>query len=134
MIIERPEMKSLICIRLSSGDDIKKALEKAAVDNNITNAVILTGVGSVRSHHYHVVATRENPPLENFTKGDAAADIINISGGVLGGKVHVHLTYANEKVAYGGHLEPGSEVLTFAIITLAEIDLDLTGWDAIGDI
>ncbi len=131
MLIEKRSIQNVLCIRLSPGDDIKASLEKAVKEQHIQNAVILSGVGSVNSHHYHVVATRVNPPLENFTKGDAAADIINMSGAILNGKVHAHITYANEKVAYGGHLELGSEVLSFAIITLAEIDLDLGGWDTI---
>jgi hypothetical protein len=134
MKVERSDIKNLISIRLNPGDDILAALKQAVSENNIRNAVILSGVGSVISHHFHVVASRENPPLEYFTKGDAAADIVNINGGVLNGKVHAHITYSNEKVAYGGHLEPGCEVLTFTIITLAEIDTDMSNWDAIGEI
>jgi hypothetical protein len=38
------------------------------------------------------------------------------------------------EVAFGGHLESGVEVLTFAILTLAEVDYDFTGFDSIGDI
>lgn len=124
----------MICVRLSSGDDIKTSLESVVKEKNIQNAVIISGVGSVKSHHFHVVASRENPPIEYFTKGDAAADIINMSGGILNGKVHAHITFSNEKVAYGGHLEKPCEVLTFCIITLAEIEIDMTNWDSIVDL
>ncbi len=52
----------------------------------------------------------------------------------MGGRVHAHLTFSDEERAMGGHLEPGSHVLTFAIVTLAELpDNDLSRWDRVGN-
>ncbi len=84
------------------------------------------------SHHFHVIASTVNPPKEYFTKGEAAADILNLNGMIINGRVHAHITFSNEKVAYGGHLEKGCEVLTFSAITLAEVDADFDQWDSIG--
>ena len=53
---------------------------------------------------------------------------------VLEGRVHAHIVFANEKVAYGGHMEEGAKVLTFAVIVLAEVDADLSGYDKIGEV
>ena len=48
------------------------------------------------------------------------------------GRVHAHITFSDTEKAMGGHLEEGTRVLTFSLITLAETDgLDLTGWDAL---
>ena len=58
---------------------------------------------------------------------------IGPTGQIMGGRVHAHLTFSDEEKAMGGHLEPGSHVLTFAIITLAELpDNDLSRWDRVG--
>lgn len=132
MKVVRVPFGNTVLVRLNPGDDVLEGLQAAVRENNIQNAVILAGVGSVISHHFHVIASTINPPKEYFTKGDAAADILNLNGMIINGRVHAHITFSNEKVAYGGHLEKGCEVLTFSAITLAEIDADFDKWDSIG--
>ena len=134
MLVERTSIKNLIFIRLNPGDDLLAALEEAAKKHNIKNAVILSGIGSARSHHFHVVGTRQNPPRNDFTKGEKASDIVSISGFIIEGRVHAHIVHSGTEIAFGGHLESGVEVLTFAILTLAEVDYDFTGFDSVGDI
>jgi len=134
MLVERTPVKNIVFIRLNPGDDILASLTEAAKVNNIKNAVILSGVGSARSHHYHVVASRVNPPKNEFTKGEKASDIVSINGFIIEGRVHAHIIHSDTEVAFGGHLEPGVEVLTFAILTLAEVDYDFSGFDKVGNI
>jgi len=134
MLVERTSIKNLIFIRLNPGDDLLAALQEGAKKHNIKNAVILCGIGSARSHHFHVVGTRENPPRNDFVKAEKASDIAGISGYIIEGRVHAHIVHSDTEIAFGGHLEPGVEVLTFAIITLAEVDYDFSGFDSIGDI
>jgi predicted DNA-binding protein with PD1-like motif len=52
----------------------------------------------------------------------APADIIGMSGVVIGGRVHAHITLANPDRAFGGHLEPDTTVFTFAVVTLGVLD------------
>jgi len=133
LFVDRTTIKNLIFVRLNPGDDLLGGLEKAASDYNIKNAVILCGIGSARSYHFHVVGTRENPPRNDFIKGEKASDIINISGYIIEGRVHAHIAHSDIETAFGGHLHHGVEVLTFAIITLAEVDYNFTGFDSIGN-
>jgi len=134
MLVERIPFKNLIFVRLNPGDDLLDSLEKAAKDHSIKNAVILCGIGSARSHHFHVVGTRENPPRNDFVKDDKASDIAGICGYIIEGRVHAHIVHSDTEKAFGGHLHQGVEVLTFAVITLAEVDYDFTGFDSIGNI
>jgi hypothetical protein len=134
MLVERTSIKNLVFIRLNPGDDLLGALEEAAQTHNIKNAVILTGIGSACSHHFHVVGTRVNPPRNDFIKGEKASDIVNINGYIIEGRVHAHIIHSDTENAFGGHLHHGLEVLTFAILTLAEVDYDFSGFDSIGDI
>jgi len=134
MLVERTSIKNLIFIRLNPGDDLLAALEEGAKKHSIKNAVILNGIGSARSHHFHVVGTRENPPRNDFIKKEKASDIVSINGYIIEGRVHAHIVHSDTDVAFGGHLEPGVEVLTFAILTLAEVDYDFSGFDSIGNI
>jgi len=134
LLVERAPVKNLIFIRLNPGDDLLASLEEGARKNNIKNAVILHGIGSTRSHHFHVVGSRINPPRNDFIKGEKASDIVNINGFIIEGRVHAHIVHSDTEIAFGGHLESGVEVLTFALLTLAEVDYDFSGFDSIGEI
>ena len=134
MLVERIPVNNLIFVRLNPGDDLLGALEEGAKKHNIKNAVILCGIGSARSHHFHVVGTRDLPPRNDFVKGEKASDIIGISGYIIEGRVHAHVVHSDTETAFGGHLHHGLEALSFAIITLAEVDYDFTGFDSIGNI
>lgn len=132
MTLQNTEFKKIHLIRLNPEDDVHDSLCRAIEELGIQNGLILSGLGSVKSHHYHVVASMENPPLEYYPKGEAAADILNINGAIINGRLHAHITYSNQTVAYGGHLEKGTVILTFAIIIVAEIENDLKQWDGVG--
>ncbi len=86
---------------------------------NIKNAVILAGAGSVRNYQVHSVTNRAFPSKDTFVKDPTApADLVSMNGCVINGEVHAHVTLANPEHAFGGHLEPGTNVFTFAIVTL----------------
>ena len=96
-------------------------------------AAILAGVGSLDRYHFHVVKTTNMPPGNTFMRGEGPFDILTVTGMVIGGNVHAHVTFSNTEVAMGGHLEEGCRVLTFAVIVLAVTDdADFTGWDVPG--
>ena len=134
MLVERQQIKNLIFVRLNPGDDVLESLKEAAEKNNIKNAVIISGTGSATTYHYHVVGTRVNPPRDDFYKGEKAADIVNVNGLIINGRVHAHIIHSGAEIAFGGHLEAGVEVLTFMAITLAEVDYDFSKFDNIGKI
>ena len=140
MLVEKTTIKNLVVIRMNPGDDVLASLTEAVKANNIKNAVILTGVGSVQAYHYHVVASEENVPktlssrTNVFTKGEKYSDVVNLNGCVINGRVHAHIILSDKDIAYGGHLEPGTEVLTFLITILGEVDYDLRGFDTVGNI
>lgn len=41
-----------------------------------------------------------------------------MNGYVIDGKIHAHMTLATPDKVIAGHLEPGTEVFTFAIVTI----------------
>jgi predicted DNA-binding protein with PD1-like motif len=134
MITVKKAVKDLVFVRLNPGDDLLEGIQKAVEMEGIQNAVILQGVGSCVSHSYHVVSSPTLPPKNEFVKGERPADIVNINGFVINGRVHSHVIFSDTNVCYGGHLEPGVQVLTFAILTLGLVDADLTHWDTRGNI
>ena len=112
----------VVIVRLKSGTDVLEGLKEAVQKENIKNAVILTGLGSVTRYHFHVVSNSSFPTTNTFVKKDAPADLLNVNGYVFDGRVHAHITFSDDKQAVGGHLEDDTRVFTFAIITLGVLD------------
>lgn len=120
----------IVQVRAGSGEDLLLALRQGVAAAGITSGVFIGGVGSLASYHFHVVRTTNLPPGDTFIEGVGAFDILTVTGAVAAGRVHAHLTFSTPHVAMGGHLEEGCEVLTFALVAIAETpDAELTGWD-----
>ncbi len=125
-------LQRIVVLRFKFGTDLLAGLQKMLVQQKIKNAVILSGFGSVRGYQVHQVSNRDFPSHDLFVKDPTKpADIIGMSGMVMNGRVHPHITLANGDTAFGGHLEPGTEVFTFAVITLGVLDdsIDMSRFD-----
>lgn len=113
----------VVVLRFKYQTDLLAGLERMAKELGIRNAVILAGAGSVRGYHVHVVSNRTFPSKNLFVRDPTApADLVSMNGYVIGGRVHAHVTLADGERAFGGHLEPGTEVFTFAVVTLGILD------------
>ena len=108
----------IVAVRIQKDQDLLDGLRKAVADRAIKNAVILTGVGSLTAYRVHVVANTTFPVKEAFPAAEGPQDLLNVSGYVIDGRIHAHITFSDQTKAMGGHLEPGTKVFTFAIITL----------------
>lgn len=109
----------IVVLRFKFGADLLAGMEKIVGQQKIRNAVILSGAGSVRGYQIHQVSNRDLPSKNMFVKDPSApADLIGMNGYVIDGKIHAHMTLATPDHAFGGHLEPGTEVFTFGIVTL----------------
>jgi len=108
----------VVVVRLKNGTDMLDGLKEAVRREKIRNAVFLSGFGSVTSYHVHVVGNTTFPPKDVFTKEGGPFDLLTVSGLVMEGRVHAHITLASTTKVTGGHLEPGTSVFTFAAISL----------------
>ena len=131
MLIQTVKPKRIIMVRLSPGDDLLDHLNEVVASEKIDNAIIVMGFGSVGSYHFHVVASHDTPPAESYPKGNYALDILNVNGMIINGRVHGHITFSDNRIALGGHLEKGCVALTFSVIMLYEVDDgNFVEWDA----
>jgi len=113
----------VVILRFKYDTDLLAGIQKMVKQENIHNAVILSAAGSVRGYQVHQVSNRTFPSKNTFVKNPTApADLIGMNGYVINGKIHAHMTLANPDHAFGGHLEPGTSVFTFAIVTLGVLD------------
>ena len=118
-------------IRMRTGTDLLEGLKKVAVEKNIKNAVILSGIGSVTDYHYHVVSDKNLPPAEEDPSASVAMDLIAVQGYIFKGRIHAHISLSDENSVVGGHLEPGTKALTFFILTIGVLpdEIEIENFD-----
>src|SRR4051794_22115355 len=113
------QFQKVMVLRFKYDADLLAGIQSMVKQNNIRNAVILAGAGSVRGYQVHQVSNRTLPSKNMFVKDPTApADLIGMNGYIMDGKIHAHMTLATPDKAFGGHLEPGTSVFTFAIVTV----------------
>jgi hypothetical protein len=135
MITQTAQPCRLTMVRLDPGEDLLAGIRTAVAQSGMTNGVIVTGAGSLSSYRVHVVETTNLPPGDVFFSGEGPFDILTLNGLVIDGRVHAHITFANNEQALGGHVEEGCRVLTFAVVGLAETpDVDFANWDRTGNL
>ena len=125
-------LERIVVLRFKFGADLLAGLEKMVAQEHIKNAVILSAFGSVRGYQVHQVSNRDLPSKDLYVKNPTApADIIGMSGMVMNGHIHPHITLANADKSFGGHLEPETQVFTFAVVTLGVLDdqIDMRRFD-----
>jgi predicted DNA-binding protein with PD1-like motif len=108
----------IVVVRLRRGTDLLEGMKKAVEREGIRNAAILSGVGSLTSYHVHAVGNTAYPVKNVYFKAEGPQDLLNVNGYVIDGRIHAHIMFSDEKKGLGGHLEPGTTVYTFAVITM----------------
>lgn len=121
----------VVVLRFKYKADLLAGLEQMVKQEHIQNGVILSGAGSVRGYHMHQVSNRTMPSHDTFEKDPTQpADLVSMNGYVINGRIHAHMTLGTPEKAIAGHLEPGTTVFTFAIITIGVMnDADLSRVD-----
>jgi predicted DNA-binding protein with PD1-like motif len=133
MVIQNAEIRRLVLARFNPGDDLLLSLREVAQREGIRSGVILNGIGSLSRYDVHVVKTTNLPPGDVYWGEEGPYDILQITGFVIDGRVHAHITFSDTQKAMGGHMEEGCRVLTFSVVTIAETpEVSFEGWDTVG--
>jgi len=126
VVVQSGEFERILVLRFKHDADLLEGMRKAVEKEKIKDAVILSGIGSARGYHYHVVSNRDFPSKNYFIKDPThPADICNMNGYIVDGKVHAHITFSDDERAFGGHLEAGTSVFTFSIVTIGVLSKKL---------
>jgi predicted DNA-binding protein with PD1-like motif len=109
----------IVVIRVKNKVDLLHGIEEMVKKEHIKNGVILSGIGSLRGYHVHQINNRDFPTRNIFTKAlTTPCDLVGMNGYVVNGVVHAHMMLGTGEKAINGHLEPGTEVFTYAIVTV----------------
>jgi predicted DNA-binding protein with PD1-like motif len=112
------DFKRVVIVRLKYNTDILQGLKDAAEQEGIGNGVLLSAIGSVTRYHVHSVDNSTFPARNIFYRQEKPMDILSVNGYIIDGRVHAHITLSDGAVTVGGHLEPGTTVFTFCIVTV----------------
>jgi predicted DNA-binding protein with PD1-like motif len=135
MLTKSATIQRLVIARLNTGDDALESIRNAVTDNGVRTGAILSGVGSVSRYRVHVVETINLPPGDVFFGEEGPYDILSITGLIIDGRVHAHITLSDAQKVLGGHLEEGCRILTFGVVLIAEIaETVLSDWDRLGQL
>lgn len=122
----------IVVIRLKYKANLLDGMNKVVQEQHIRNGVILGAAGSLRGYEVHQVSNRDMPSEDTYTKNPTQpADLVSMNGYVINGRIHAHMTIATPDRVIAGHVEPGNEVFTFAIVTIGV--MDDTNFDKLDD-
>lgn len=112
----------LVFLSLHHGDDVLECIKGVVQEADLANGVVMTGVGSLSAGHFHVIASNNYPPGDTFIRLDGPLEIAQLGGIIAGGEPHLHLTlFDRDHKAWGGHVEPGCEVLTLCELSIRRL-------------
>lgn len=117
-----PSTGRVFAIRLDRGDDLLGCIESFIKSNNIRDAVVISGIGTLSDCVLHMVTTTGLPAVEHFEKWtDYPLEVASIDGIIAKGVPHLHMVVSDTKSAYAGHVEPGCRVLYLAELVIMEL-------------
>jgi predicted DNA-binding protein with PD1-like motif len=80
---------------------------------------VMITAGSVQECTYHYVTSTATKPNDEFRTVKGPFEILGGGGIIADGRAHIHITLgAEDKAAFGGHLENGCRVLYLAEFTI----------------
>jgi predicted DNA-binding protein with PD1-like motif len=115
--------RGIVFLSLHHKDDVLESIHRLIKEANLQDAVVMTGLGSLTKGHFHVIASNNYPPGDTYIKLEGPLEIAQIGGIIGGGQPHLHLTLLDkDHKTWGGHLEPGCEVLTLCEMSIQRVD------------
>ena len=109
----------LVTIGFKPGEMLLESIQEALKTQGITNGAVVSGIGTLKTCRMHYVEHTGFPPRDHIFVLNKPLELLSVNGLIADGEPHLHIVVTcGEDEAYGGHLEPGSEVLYLAEIAI----------------
>ena len=109
-------------LRLDPGEDVLCAVKDFLARTGIQQAIVIGGYGTLAAHCLHWVTHNRIPSDHVIGCSEGGIEILGMSGLVVDGDPHIHVTLATQEGAYGGHMEEGCQAYVLCEIFFAEIE------------
>ena len=116
-------IKEIHIIQLARHELFLESIVSAIEELNLSYAVVLSAVGSLRKLVYHqpVDVIDDIVKEADFTI-EEPMEILALSGTIMNSIPHFHIVASGAQRLYGGHVKNGTEVMSIAEITIAELE------------
>ena len=110
-------------ISLAQGDFILESISELIEKENIDNAYVVSGIGTLDQYQIHMITSIGYPPVDYFeSKRFKPYEVAAIQGAIVSGAPHLHVVISDTEHTYAGHLENGCRVMYLAEIVIQEIE------------
>jgi predicted DNA-binding protein with PD1-like motif len=108
----------IIIINLEPDEFLLESIIKYLKDNNIKNACILSGIGTLKKLSYHRVLSTSMNPENEYLSLEGPFELSSLQGLIINFEPHLHFVASDLNNTYSGHIEFNSQVLYLAEIVL----------------
>jgi predicted DNA-binding protein with PD1-like motif len=109
-------------LRVDVGEDVLDSVQRFLKEAGIQQAVVLGGYGTLAAYQLHWVTHNRIPTDNVFRQGEGGIEILSMSGLVVDGEPHIHVTLSTPDGAFGGHLEPGCVAYVLCELFFATVE------------
>ncbi len=115
-------VKKIHILRIDPGEDVLESVRRFLKETGLRQAIVLGGYGTLAAYHLHWVTHNRLPVVNRFGRGEGGLELLAMSGLVVEGEPHIHVTLSTPQGALGGHLEPGCLAYVLCEVFLAEVE------------
>jgi uncharacterized protein len=109
-------------LRVDPGEDVLCSVKDFLGKTGIRQAIVLGGYGTLAADRLHWVTHNRIPSENVIARSEGGIEILGMSGLVVDGEPHIHVTLSTQQGAYGGHMEEGCKAYVLCEIFFAEIE------------
>ena len=118
--MQTKEKNNIIFIRLFPDEDVNENLKKACENHNVRSAVVISGIGQLKSAQLGFFIEKNNYAPETFTN---PLELLSLTGNICKHgcdyALHLHAILGDKKKnAIGGHFIDGTISITGEIVLL----------------
>ncbi|MFC1462524.1 PPC domain-containing DNA-binding protein [Verrucomicrobiota bacterium] len=96
----------VVVVRLDPDENLLGSVEKAIVEHDIRNGVVLSGIATLKRCEMHYVEHTDFPPDNTFHTVEKPLEVGSISGIIADGKPHLHIVVGcRDSGTWVGHVE-----------------------------
>ena len=110
-----------LIIELERGEPLIEGICGELEKAGIKNAIIGSAVGSIQKLIYHYPTDMGQTANDEFLTINEPMEVGSLTGSVIDGQAHFHIVATGPNGVYGGHVEPGTEVMYLLEIIMIEL-------------
>ena len=110
-----------VIIELERGEPLIEGICQELEKSGIKNAIVGSAVGSIQKLVYHRPTDMGAAASDELLTVTAPMEVGSLIGSVIDGQAHFHVVAMAPDAVYGGHMEPGTEVMYLFEVVMVEL-------------